>query len=276
MYNYHTEKETRIGTKHESLGMNNEDQALIFESPNCVWMGVFDGVSHGGGGSIAATLASQSMESVLRESSDNNVYDNGLAIMKRAQESILNSRVIYPEKGMIQTTGAIACIDLRTHFLSWFSIGDSAIFICHNRRKLKKLTVEDTDIGILLSQGKISAKEAAKATVGHELNRWLGMNVTPESIDLYVRYGQVKLKKNDIILVCSDGLYSKVPEAVISRILHNKESTATLVKTAKLMGSKDDITAICAKPNIRNLIFLKLNGLLILIAILIIVLSIIM
>ena len=245
---YLIDKASRTGTSHEKRGLPNEDRAVICQTENRIWMGVFDGVSQGGGGNMAAIIASDYMKTVLSVQGDDNILHTGLSIMKGAQESLLSTNAEHPEYGKMQTTGVIACIDRHEHSLSWFSIGDSALFVCPRRKKPFKLTTEDTDIGELIALGKMTEKDATKATVGHELNRWLGMSVDPESISHYVRTGTIQLKSDDLILACSDGFYSKVSIKTLGQLVHKNYSPDGLVKVAKDSGSQDDITVIMAKP----------------------------
>lgn len=248
MSNFYVDKATQIGTSHEKRGLVNEDRAVIYQSGTRIWMGVFDGVSHGGGGSMASIIAGNSMETILNIPGDDDIHHIGFSIMKCAQENILKTSAEHSEYGKMQTTGVIACVECDDCSLTWFSIGDSAIFVCPKRKRPVKLTTEDTDIGELLAQGKMTEKDASKATVGHELNRWLGMDVDPASIGDYVRTGTIKLRSDDLVLVCSDGLYSKMTLKTLGRLIRKNYSPDMLVKAAKDSGSQDDITVIVAKP----------------------------
>ena len=252
---------SKQGIAHERNGRENEDRTTTFQTDEYIWLGVFDGVSEGGGGAVAASVASESMNAVLTGSSFDSVLDAGFAIFRRAHASILEMNMVHPEYGKMRTTGAVACIDRKNHSLRWFSIGDSAIYLFRKHRKLQKLTIEDTDIGILLAQGKISHKAASRATIGHELNRWLGMNVHPDAIDNYVRTGYIELHKQDSILLCTDGLYSKLSFKQLSRLISNEADPEILIKSAIQSGSEDDISLIHAIPDIKpssTLISLKL------------------
>lgn len=248
MYKYIIDKATRTGTAHERRGNPNEDRHFVYQENGCIWMGVFDGVSQGGGGGQAASLALESMESILEDSLNKDIHYIGLSIMESAQEAILDAQVKHPEYGALQSTGAIACINLINRSLTWFSIGDSAVFVCPRKKLPIKLTTEDTDIGERLSQGRISRNTALKATVGHELKRWLGMDITPKGIRRFIRTGTRPLDQDDIIMVCSDGFYSKMPPRLFNRLVWKREDAKVLAKKAKDLGSQDDITIIYARP----------------------------
>lgn len=250
MNDYILRKASRRGVSHERSGRENEDRTINFQTDEYIWLGVFDGVSEGGGGAFAASIAGESMLDILRVEEPDSVLDTGFAIFKRAQESILKMNREHPEYGEMRTTGAVVCIDRLNHMLYWFSIGDSAIFLFRKHRLLKKLTIEDTDIGVLLAEGKISRKAASRATLGHELNRWLGMNAHSDTIESYVRAGSIKLHRKDSILLCTDGLYSKLSPKTLTRLLRGYVDPESLIKAAINSGSEDDISFIHAIPNI--------------------------
>lgn len=253
MNTYKTGTFTRTGRSHENSGRPNEDRAVVVQQAMSVWMGVFDGVSQGGGGAMAATIAAQSMETVISELENTDIYETGLKIIARAQASILETGRKHPEYGKMQTTGVVACIDQRENILTCFSIGDSAAFVCSSKGRLKKLTVEDTDIGMMLSQGRISKREASKIQGGHELNKWIGMeNVPAESMSDMVRCTQIPLKHNDSVLLCSDGFYGCMKAKKIIKLMKEELPPESFVKEALKCGSKDDITVVIAKPENRR------------------------
>lgn len=248
MKKYIIEKASRTGISHERHGLTNEDRCATFQRDNLIWMAVFDGVSQGGGGAQSSSLAVECMQTTLDDTIDRSIYQKGISIMRLAQERILAESATHPEYGEMRTTGVIACIDTVNHSLTWFSIGDSAIFVCPKRGLPIKLTIEDSDIGELLSQGRITEEDASRAAVGHELNRYLGMDVQSDSIHNYIRTGTRSLSKEDAILCCSDGLYSKVSPKLLRQHFRQNGSLDSLIKFARNLGSEDDITVIFARP----------------------------
>lgn len=249
MKQFYLGKATRTGIIHERHGLQNEDRAVIIEHDAYIWMGVFDGVSQGGGGGIAASIASQCMESTIRDLIGKDIDEIGNEIMSRAQAAILDAGRQNPGPQGMHTTGVIICIDKVDKILTWFSIGDSAAFVCPKRKKPIKLTVEDTDIGEMLANGRISQKEAKSAVGGQALNRCLGMiDVSPLIMSQYIRTGQIQLKSNDTVIICSDGFYSKVSPKQIAKLIKNGSTPEQFVKAARNNKSLDDITIAIAKP----------------------------
>ena len=62
---------------------------------------------------------------------------------------------------------------------------------------------------------------------------------------------KTQLKENDIILLCTDGLYSDVPKEEIEEILGSGESMSDvsrlLIERANQCGGNDNITVIVLK-----------------------------
>lgn len=231
----------------------NEDSLLVKKQGSRVWAGVFDGVSSGGGGDIAAKTAAGVMSEVVDELKDSiSIVDMALTIIAKAQEHILSEQSVHPEYGGIKSTAAMVCIDRRNSYLYWFNLGDSAIFI-NNGKKLKKLTCDDTVIGSLLAQGKLTSKEAKRLPdrARHELVKYLGMDVAPDDLKEMVSYGRVTLTPHDAILLCTDGLCGYTPETVIRKVSwrHDEPAIAMTSLSSKQYGGSDDTTVIVLRPN---------------------------
>ena len=249
MRTYTSYSATRQGCAHS----RNEDRYYC-PTQKTVWGAVFDGITAGGGGNVASTLSLESMRTIVdsNEASSKDIISTGLSIIRMAQKSILAEKENSPCMSGTGTTAAIVCVDIQNNILHWFSIGDSAIMLCQSGKNLVRLTTEDSTIGRLIAEGKISLKEARKLPQmrRHELVRYIGMDVSPDEIDRYVCVGSMPLKKDDIILVCSDGLSGFVPTDQIRKLLKTSiEPAYDLVDMAvERYGSNDDTTAVVIKP----------------------------
>lgn len=237
-----------------SSHIKNEDSFYFKVAEQYIWLAVFDGVSEGGNGEIASGLAREVMTAMLNDiTSGINIPKYGLAILSKAQNEIISKQQESEELARISTTAVIACIDTVSKKLHWFSIGDSALFICGKTKTPVKLTVEDSANGYLLAKGKISVSEAKRMYVGNALDWCLGKHVETEELIAHVHYGCAPVKPQDTIMVCSDGLYSYLPPKYIGRILRKGNSiekrNTMLIQSAKKYGSRDDITVICAVPD---------------------------
>ena len=237
------------GTSH----LLNEDCLLVKEKEGRIWAGVFDGVSSGGGGDIAAKTAVEQMSAVLDDvNAPTNLVDIAIKIIAKAQERILSKQSEYPEFGGIKSTATIVCIDRKNECLYWFNLGDSAVFINHSGKKLTKITCDDTIIGSLISQGKLTSKEAKRLPerARHELVKYLGMDAGSDELKELVSYGRETLTSRDSVLLCTDGLFGFTPEAVMRKVAWQSDDPAASLSTltSQKYNSPDDTTVIVIRP----------------------------
>jgi serine/threonine protein phosphatase PrpC len=120
-------------------------------------------------------------------------------------------------------------------------IGDSRAYLLRDGG-LRQVTEDHTVAAEYVTQGKLSAEEAASHPQRHMLLRTLGLtrfvNVDEVSIDL---------EPGDRLLLCSDGLTEMVRDAAIGKILADgspDEVVWNLVETANDAGGVDNISVV--------------------------------
>ena len=82
----------------------------------------------------------------------------------------------------------------------------------------------------------------------HVLTRYIGMEMA--GLPLEPSYGEeLMLKKTDVFLLCSDGLYDMGEEEDFVAYLFKEPATAAagLVEAALAAGGKDNVTAMVVK-----------------------------
>jgi protein phosphatase len=140
--------------------------------------------------------------------------------------------------------------------LCWFTpgwmyfghIGDSRIYHLPKRKKLiKQLTHDDTYVGWLFRNGKISEHEARTHPRRNVLQKALGGS--NQFVDPQV--GAVACERGDVFLLCTDGLVDGLYEHQLTEILrgskHSKkphDPAELLVKTAAKNSGRDNTTAL--------------------------------
>ena len=121
-------------------------------------------------------------------------------------------------------------------------IGDTRAYLCH-KREIQKLTNDHNKAAELVRNGQISEAEAKVHPGRHVLVKVLGENVylKPDFFSYNVSYG-------DIVLLCSDGLYSFIGKEDFIAALNNRKDLKIvcghLVDTALKGGSSDNLTVI--------------------------------
>ena len=203
MEEYITNVISETGLNH----IKNEDRTITILRGNRVWLGLFDGISSGGGGDIAAELACCFMRSVVSScASDDDIPRMGKAIISTAQQSILAKQQENDRLKYIGTTVIISCIDKERANIHWFSLGDSALYLCRMGKTPEKITIEDSPNGYLLAKGRITQKEAARMPLGNALDWYLGKHVKPDVLWEHTHKGKTAIDKKESVLLCSDGL----------------------------------------------------------------------
>ena len=122
-------------------------------------------------------------------------------------------------------------------------IGDSRIYRIRNNI-IRQLTQDHSYVQTLVKQGTIAKEEAKHHPKKNMLTKALGCNAFVEP-DVMVRGFQ----KEDILLICSDGLTNMVEQDDIFKIVTDNFETAPkeLINLANQNGGIDNITLITIK-----------------------------
>ena len=122
-------------------------------------------------------------------------------------------------------------------------IGDSRIYRIR-KGILRQLTTDHSYVQTLVKQGTITKDEAYRHPKKNVLTKALGCNSFVEP-DVMVRGFQ----KEDILLMCSDGLTNMVPQEQILNITQKNSETAPkeLINLANRNGGIDNVTVVVIK-----------------------------
>ena len=220
---------------------SNEDQALILTNPHGdLLMLVADGMGGHAQGDLAARLAIDTIARAFR----NRPY----FLTRKSAELWLTktirhaNSVIYreaqnnPDYRDMGTTLVAALV--RANDLTITNIGDSRAYWLDNGR-LSLLTEDQTLVSYLAKTGQIRPEEKKTHPRRHVLINALGVEPSV-SLDVF-RFDYV----DQILLLCSDGLYNHVNDDEIEAILLTddsvEEKATMLVTNANNNGGSDNI-----------------------------------
>ena len=142
-------------------------------------------------------------------------------------------------------TLALLYIDEGKALVAW--LGDSRVYL-YRDKKLYRLIQDHTQTQRLINLGVLDKEAAETHSMRNVLTRYLGME--GEDLILQPSYSEeITLKKNDLFLLCSDGLTDMVNEEEISEKLAGEVGlfTKKLVDAALKNGGRDNITAMAVK-----------------------------
>ena len=143
----------------------------------------------------------------------------------------------------------IALLYLRDNRAISYNIGDSRVYLLR-KGDLYLMSEDHTQAQKMVQAGVISEEEAKSHNARNKLTQYLGAFPDEMIPEPYISE-EVRLKRNDIFLVCSDGLTSMVNDDEIREILSEDKDSVGLVKelatTAQMHGGNDNITATVIK-----------------------------
>lgn len=231
----------------------NEDEFLVDQDLGLYL--VTDGMGGQAAGDVASQLAVDEIVKFIRLTAEQSditwplAYRNELNYDHNRLDTafILANKKIFNEavkdrtkRGMGTTAiGALHCKGL----LQIAHVGDSRAYLLRDE-ELSQLTRDHSWVGEQMENGIISKEQAQKHPYRHVITRALGA-----SPSILVDHIDVQLKKDDVVLLCSDGLTGMVSDEEIKTILTNAGKRLTsgakkLVEKAKSNGGLDNITLI--------------------------------
>lgn len=141
--------------------------------------------------------------------------------------------------GMGTTFVGVICTE---HFATISHIGDSRCYIFNNNG-FSQVTEDHSLVNELVKSGQITKKDAEHHPRKNILLRALGTEETVKA-----DYKTINLEKNDLLLLCSDGLSNKVQEDEIKEVLLSKsslrEKAEELIHRANENGGEDNISIV--------------------------------
>ncbi len=226
---------------------NNEDACFVLLADK-VYL-VADGVGGGNAGEIASRTAVKEIANYieghpLAEATNKYAVVNYLqACLDKTNEEIFEKARRYEENKGMATTAAIVYAKGGKAYIA--NVGDSRVYLYRNG-ELVQLTEDHTYVNTLLNAGIISEEQAAVDDRKNVITKALGAEDTVEP-DFF----QLEIVKDDILILCTDGLYDEVDEGSMKKILEKDISMsdvcAEMVDAANKNGGHDNITIISIK-----------------------------
>ena len=243
---------TDVGRKRKG----NEDS--LFLNPDQNLFVVADGMGGHAAGEVASKIAVDAInEFVCLTSGDQEItwpfgldenmsYDgNRLKTAVRfANRKVLEATKQKTEYEGMATTVAAALVDGETVNLA--HVGDSRVYQFRDST-LTQLTSDHSWVNEQIQSGVISADQARSHPLRNVVTRALGGKA-----DLLVDMQVQTMRSGDILLLCSDGLTTMIPDDEIARVIGEHEADIeqaanALVDAANARGGEDNITVMLLK-----------------------------
>lgn len=203
-----------------------------------------DGMGGYNGGEIASKIAVKSAKSYISSNFTTIEHDRE-SIMNLIKNAIEYANMVVYEKSKQaeELEGMGTTIDVCLIYGGKIYIGHVGDSRVYRKRKefFRKLTTDHSYVQQLVADGSITTEEAYNHPKKNMLTKALGCTAFVEPDVLVKGY-----LRDDIILMCSDGLTNMVKDDEISKILSESQEKAykTLVNKANANGGYDNITVI--------------------------------
>ena len=199
-------------------------------------------VADGMGGAQAGEVASQIATEAFRQG----LPDGGSPEERLADRAREANRRIYDlsrtqhERAGMGTTLTAAYLD--DAHVAIAHVGDSRAYL-FREGVLTRLTQDHSLVDELVRRGKLTEAQAAEHPQRSIITRALGPEPTVD-VDTWT----YPAKAGDIVLLCSDGLTSMIPEERMSAVLHSartlEQAADELIADANDAGGRDNITVV--------------------------------
>lgn len=239
----------QVGVKTDK-GFNREkNEDFYYISDDHRFFIIADGVGGCNAGDIASKRAVESAVEYLNYHSkniienDKNIQHYLSTCIKRVNNIILELAHSNQEFDGMGTTIIILYIISDKVFLA--HLGDSRAYLIRKKEMLQ-ITEDHTIPAELFRRGNISYDEVVNHPQRHVITKALGMNEDIEP-DLY----QFTLEDQDVIILCTDGLYDEVDKSEIIHMFSEIEDLQVccenIVKLVNSRESRDNITILALK-----------------------------
>lgn len=227
---------------------NNQDRFELVRISNTLSFAVLcDGMGGENGGSIAAKIATEAVCSSLKSGLAEDMTEVSLrnlllSAVQTANTLVYETATGNPDLSGMGTTLIAAVFLSDTLYIAY--VGDSRVY-CVTAEKEEQITHDHTVVQMLVDIGEITPEDARVHPKRHFITRAVGVSPL-----LDVDFLMHPLEQDDIILLCSDGLYNYLTPGMLYAMLTESiklNSAGPLIDFALTSGGSDNITAIVAK-----------------------------
>lgn len=224
----------------------NQDYVYTSEKPLGNLPNLFivaDGMGGHQAGDYASKYTVEVLQKELKNNKDKDIERALVSAIKKANKEIIREAASDEHlKGMGTTVVAATIVNQMLYFAN---VGDSRLYLIN--QGITQLSKDHSLVEEMVRLGGIKPEEAKHHPDKNIITRAIGAKENVE-VDFY----EHRLKRGDIILMCTDGLSNMVEDEELFHIVQGArdivEAGTTLVEAAKENGGTDNIGIVLAEP----------------------------
>jgi serine/threonine protein phosphatase PrpC len=217
-----------IPANSQNIGKRDEQQDAFgfsdfFDKDSINKTGYIAVLADGMGGMKMGKEVSNHVVNTMLNCYKDNESNNPVVVLRKqmfkANEDIIEMSLSNNLKGQLGTT--LIAVNIIDDKMYWISVGDSRVYI-YRKGSLVQMTTDHNykmELDIMVKEGRISAEYAENEPQKEALVSFIGIE-GPEYIDQNIE--PFNLLEDDIVLLCSDGLYGTLSDEEIKTVLDNE------------------------------------------------------
>ena len=233
---------TDVGRKRQV----NQDYVFSSENPVGKLPNLFivaDGMGGHAAGDYASSFTAQYVVDEITASKEVNPIKVIRRAIEKANAALIEEAGKKPEyEGMGTTIVAATIVD---SYIYVANVGDSRLYLIND--DIVQITRDHSLVEEMVLAGRLDKEEARVHPDKNIITRAVGAGT-----DLKIDFFDMKLRKGDKILMCTDGLSNMVEDQEIRMIVERENDVAgmvySLIKAANENGGKDNIGVVIIEP----------------------------
>jgi protein phosphatase len=226
----------------------NQDSLIVLPAPKGKNLPPFFIVADGMGGYTGGELASQTIIDTFTSAYsflDNHLDFQGFCAetLSMAHQKMQKMAESDAQLSSMGSTIVAASIDGKT--LNIMNVGDSRAYLFHGV-EIIQVNHDHSFVGEAVRAGVLTIAEA----MTHPKKNQLTQSVSARRTEITPFFNQVPFDEDDVLVLCSDGLWGVVSESIIQAVvmeLSVQIAAEKLVKLANSRGGPDNISVIVCK-----------------------------
>ncbi|CAN5647077.1 hypothetical protein BH10BAC3_BH10BAC3_06790 [soil metagenome] len=227
---------------------NNEDTFIADKlNRQFITACVIDGLGGYEGGEIAAAITKDTIIKALSKNTGD-VFGQMKQAVINAGNNIQEAKKIKNNENNNQMACVVtlALADIDNNKFYYAHVGDTRLYLLRDK-SLIKITKDQSFVGFLEDNGRLTEEEAMQHPKRNEINKALGFDTAIDADD-YIETGDSPFLPGDLIMLCSDGLTDMINSSTMTAILTGyktlQQKAEALVNAANNAGGNDNITVV--------------------------------